>query len=456
MRSADTSWFMKVVPTAEAVRRAGWRACALAAPLVLWLAFAPSDMRAAVEGGVWSMTRTLLFPYFGGQLTPLPGTPWPETAIATAAAFLVFLYGPHRPVLHQLVLLIVLLTVAALGTHYGVVGHGFKLSTLGLFALPSIASLGQMIHEHLRVSRRTAMLADVLAPAMSPAMLRTVLRAEVPVRLDGTSRRMTFLSVRFRGFSALEDALRGHPATFAEIINSAHTALIDTLFDGQGQLAHLTATGFTGFFNAPLDLPDHEFRACETALRMVERLDTLNEKIEARARRLDVTLDLFSISVGIATGQGLAFELGPGARGRYGVAGEPVLLAEALAERGELYGPAVLIGEHTRNAVEAKFALLEIDRVAFPAEAPPQRVFTIAGTPLTRVNPGFRALAEGHTAIFDAIGRGDLATAETLLTDCAHLSPSSRQLYGLLARRVEFLRRGGLPDGFDGVFRADL
>jgi class 3 adenylate cyclase len=64
-----------------------------------------------------------------------------------------------------------------------------------------------------------------------------------------------------------------------------------------------------GFWNAPLDVPDHELRACAAALDMIDRLEALNLERERETRPGQPFLP-FRIGIGINTGRCVVGNIG--------------------------------------------------------------------------------------------------------------------------------------------------
>ena len=92
----------------------------------------------------------------------------------------------------------------------------------------------------------------------------------------------------------------------ARLIQRVLDPLMTQALDHGGAIDRLTADGFTAFWNAPLDDPEHAVHACEAAMGMMEAIARTNEII-THERRIDgVALDPVEIGVGISTGPAIA------------------------------------------------------------------------------------------------------------------------------------------------------
>jgi adenylate cyclase len=207
------------------------------------------------------------------------------------------------------------------------------------------------------------------------------------------------------------------------------------------------------FWNAPLTDPDHPLTACDCALRLVDGLEDLNRMIEGQAHRTGRPFAPIHIGVGINTGRAVAGNVGPPERPSYSLIGETVDIARDLLEASAGYGPAIVVAEHTYQAVKNRYALLEIDKIAMPHRSYAVRVFALLGNPVTKASPRFRALEEAHEAIFEAYRAQNWSMAEALIAECRKLNGAVPTLYDLYDRRIAYYRQFPPPENWDGAFR---
>jgi adenylate cyclase len=88
-----------------------------------------------------------------------------------------------------------------------------------------------------------------------------------------------------------------------------------------------------GFWNAPLNVPHHEFKACAAALDMIDRIAVLNPERQDEANAAGQPFLPFRIGIGINTGRCLVGNLGSNLRFNYSVLGDPVNVASRLEAR---------------------------------------------------------------------------------------------------------------------------
>jgi adenylate cyclase len=203
------------------------------------------------------------------------------------------------------------------------------------------------------------------------------------------------------------------------------------------------------YWNAPLDDGEHAIHACDAAQYMTLALATVNEQL-SHERRFDGTAFApMEIGIGISTGP--AITGGFTARGRttYSVTGDCTILAKAIRELSEDYGPAIVVADDTRKAAERAYAFLEVDYIAAGLREEAVKLFAILGNPLVRASPKFRALATFHEHIFQSLRTQQWEKAR-------NLSGASQKLYDLHKARIDWFEKNPPGPDWDGAFRPIL
>src|SRR3546814_19962071 len=78
------------------------------------------------------------------------------------------------------------------------------------------------------------------------------------------------------------------------------------------------------FWNAPLDVPDQEAQACDSALQMYRDLEVLNREREQEAKGAGIEFKPLNIGIGINTGECVVGNMGSRQRFDYSVHGDAV------------------------------------------------------------------------------------------------------------------------------------
>ncbi|GAA0581043.1 CHASE2 domain-containing protein [Rhizomicrobium electricum] len=291
---------------------------------------------------------------------------------------------------------------------------------------------------------------------LPPRVIDQIARRQGSMKLEGESRTVTYLACGVRGFAELASSFRGDPAAFTRLIQRVLEPLMNEALAHGGAIDKLTADGFTAFWNAPLDDPEHAVHACEAAMGMMEAIARTNEIITHERRSDGVALDPVEIGVGLSSGPAIAGGFRVHGRTAYSVNGDCAVVAVKVQQLSGQYGPAVVVTEDTRKAAERGFAFLEVDFIEVENHDGPVKLYAMLGNPVMRASPKFRALATFHVHIFQSMRDREWHKARALIAQCRTLSGASQKLYDLHLARIAYFEANPPGEDWDGAFRPIL
>jgi adenylate cyclase len=294
---------------------------------------------------------------------------------------------------------------------------------------------------------------EQLLPAHALSIVSQQPRA---MKLAGETRTMSYLVCRIRDFGKLAETFADDPQGLSRLMKRVMTPLADAVLTHRGAVDRIAPGTLSALFNAPLEDPDHAVHACECALRMIDALEKVNRGLEQERRADGSTVGPIGISIGINTGPGIVADFGTNARPEYTAAGRAASLTPEIEALSSRYGPAIIVGEATRNAGERNFAFLEVDMLAGGAGGEALKLYALLGNPLVRASPKFRALQTFHDHIFQSYRAQQWAKTRALIAQCRTLSGASQQLYDLYLSRIAYLEDNPPGPSWDGAFHAEL
>jgi adenylate cyclase len=150
----------------------------------------------------------------------------------------------------------------------------------------------------------------------------------------------SILFIDIRGFSGLSEAMT--PDELSQMLNIHYFSPLDNIiFEFNGTLDKHIGDSIMGVFGAPVSYGDDAARAVLSALRMMEEMKTINEKLQGRK---------ISVGIGIGTGEVLAGIFGSSRKKEYTIFGLPVIVAARLEQ---IARPSqILICEETYRQVQ--------------------------------------------------------------------------------------------------------
>ncbi len=314
-------------------------------------------------------------------------------------------------------------------------------STIGLLVYATAGITGYLESEKQRREVRTA-----FGQYVSPEVVARIAENPRKVSLGGEAREMTLLFCDVRGFTTLSEKL--DPQALTRLINRFLTEMSDALLASGGTIDKYMGDCVMGFWNAPLDVPDHPAHACAAVLDMRRRLVGLNQALADEGG-----LHL-GVGIGVNSGNCSVGNMGSAQRLAYTAVGDNVNLASRLEGLTRLYGVDCLMSEATTLGAP-DYTFLEVDRIRVKGRVQPVTVFALLGRSDQLGGEALTAVL-GVKAFLDPFRAGDWPAAAAAL---AALEPilTGGPLAGLLARyreRLAEVQGQPAPEDWEGVYIA--
>ncbi len=203
--------------------------------------------------------------------------------------------------------------------------------------------------------RQKRLYKNALGLYLSPQLTEQVADNPALLSLEGKEQELTVLFSDIRGFTSISENMEPEELTF--FLHQYLSPMTDIVFDTEGTLDKYIGDAVMAFWGAPLEQPDHARRACEAALRMLEKLDALREDWIAAG------LPPIQIGVGLNTGPMRVGNMGSDRRLSYTVMGDNVNLGSRLEGLTKHYGVRLIASQTTWKQIRSAFYGRELDRV---------------------------------------------------------------------------------------------
>lgn len=289
---------------------------------------------------------------------------------------------------------------------------------------------------------------------LSPALVERLAENPERLKLGGETKNMTILFCDVRGFTSISETLKADPKGLTDLINRLLTPLTDAILARQGTIDKYMGDCIMAFWNAPMDVADHEDQACASALEMLRALDALNAERRMEAEEAGVPFLPLDVGIGLNTGECVVGNMGSDQRFDYSVLGDAVNLSARLEGRSKEYGVSVVVGEETAARAGERFALLELDRIAVKGKSEAVAIYGLMGDGATRASADFLSLNRANAEMLAAYRSRNWSRAERLARDCAALPSAPTDLYALYRTRIADFRSDPPPADWEGVYVA--
>jgi adenylate cyclase len=305
--------------------------------------------------------------------------------------------------------------------------------------------------------RQRTQIRSAFGQYLAPALVEHLANSPERLVLGGEDREMTMLLSDVRGFTTICESYKNDPQAVTSLINRLLTPLTNVIVNHEGTIDKYMGDAVMAFWNAPLEVPEHEFKACAAALEMIDRLAALNRERQAEANAAGQPFLPMRIGIGINTGRALVGNLGSDLRFNYSVLGDPVNIAARLEGQTKFYGVPIIIGPKTGQKVKEKFAILELDLITVKGRSEPETIYALLGPEEMLSDDRFQELRKLWSTMIYCYRSRDWEGA----LEAIELCRSAEDNFGLgvpfelYSKRIKTFQQSAPPDDWRGIFVAE-
>ena len=225
--------------------------------------------------------------------------------------------------------------------------------------------------------------------------------------------------------------------------------MTDFIMSKDGTIDKYMGDCIMAFWNAPVNVKDHEVKAVESALGMVKRLKELNDELESEG------LMPINIGIGINTGEVVVGNMGSNNRFDYSILGDAANLASRLEGQSKGYGVTIILGEETATAVENELFSVELDSIAVKGKIDAVRIFTVLGNnEWVFKNTNWYFNQQQHEKFLKLYRGQSWMMAEKFANDLKDSWPDMADYYDIMLDRIAEYKENSPGEDWDGVYRA--
>jgi adenylate cyclase len=218
---------------------------------------------------------------------------------------------------------------------------------------------------------------EMFGKHVSPALVDQMLSHDDPLKaldLSGKRAKVTIFYTDIRGFTAMSENMT--PEQIYGQLNEYFEEMCKIVFAHGGYVDKFIGDCLMAVFAAPDPRPNDALEATECALAQQEKIAEMMAEWGAQGRQI------FTVGMGLNTGEVVMGNLGSSDRLNYTVIGDNVNTAARLYNVAK--GGQIIISESTYNEVKDRFIVNELTPVFVKGKVLPLRNFEILG----RIKPG--------------------------------------------------------------------
>ena len=284
---------------------------------------------------------------------------------------------------------------------------------------------------------------------LSPAMVLILQKNPELLKLGGETKKLSILFADIRGFTPISEQYKTDPQGLTLLINRFLTPMTDFIMSRDGTIDKYMGDCIMAFWNAPVNVENHELKAVESALGMVDRLKELNNELESEG------LMPINIGIGINTGEVVVGNMGSNNRFDYSILGDAANLASRLEGQSKGYGVTIILGEETATAVENELFSVELDSIAVKGKIDAVRIFTVLGNnEWVFKNTNWYFNQQQHEKFLKLYRGQSWMMAEKFANDLKDSWPDMADYYDIMLDRIAEYKENSPGEDWDGVYRA--
>ncbi len=239
------------------------------------------------------------------------------------------------------------------------------------FPLADLAAIVvSVVHHYVRAHQDRKQIAEAFRKYVAPQVVDEITeKGGFTLKLGGESRDVAVLFVDIRGFTPMSESLE--PEQVVDILNTYLELTTNSIFNNGGTLDKFIGDATMAVFNAPFDLDDYIFRACQTALDIVAGGEAIESKFMEKYGKS------VGFGVGVNCGRAVVGNIGCSFRMDYTAIGDTVNTAarlEANAKRGQ-----VLISEYVYEQVKDRIIAEPVGPIPLKGKSKEVFVYSLTG-----------------------------------------------------------------------------
>ena len=249
------------------------------------------------------------------------------------------------------------------------------LDMVGPLSALFIGYLGITVYNYIQEEKNKNFLKESFGTYVSPELIDQMYESGEEPSLGGEEGYHTAFFTDIQSFSAFSEKLTA--SELVALLNQYLTDMTDVLLENNGTLDKYIGDAIVAFYGAPIDVDNHEYWACKTAIEMQDKLAILREGWQEEGDRWPEIVHNMQNRIGISSGQMVTGNMGSEARMNYTMMGDNVNTAARLESSAKQYGIYIQIADSTYQAVKEKVVVRDLDNVRVLGKNEPVKVWEL-------------------------------------------------------------------------------
>lgn len=230
-----------------------------------------------------------------------------------------------------------------------------------------------MIYHYLKTLNERKFIKQAFEHYLAPSLVEELIKDPKKLGYGGAQKEISVLFSDIRSFTPYSES---HTAKeTADILREYLTAMVDVIIKNNGTLDKFVGDEIMALYGTPVELDNHAYHACKTALEMAKKLSELKEKWKKERK------DGFDIGIGVNSGFAVVGNLGSEQIFDYTGIGDTINAGARLESINKQYNTQnhIIISEATYKMAEDKLIVKYIDDVLVKGKSIPIKIYELIG-----------------------------------------------------------------------------
>jgi adenylate cyclase len=357
-------------------------------------------------------------------------------------AAIVIMITRYLPTLWSVAIAVILIVAYFVFTVYEFISNGLLITFSTPFLVVVLIYISETIYHFLMTQKEKKVIRGAFAHYVPEKIVQEIIANPDKLSLGGEERIVSVLFSDVVSFTSISEELS--PRNLVLLLNEYLTEMSEIIHQFNGVIDKFEGDAIMAEFGVPVSYPDHAKAACNCAIEMQEKLNTM------RAHWIKEGKPPLSARIGINTGEVIVGNMGSRHLFDYTVMGDHVNLGARLESANKSYGTKIMISEFTHNDLDEEFFTRPLDFIRVQGKTKPVEVFELLGNKKTPFNDSYLEMLENYHKGYLAYRRRDWDEAIQIFEKCKELEPKDQPSKIYFERCVDF-KYNSPPKDWDGV-----
>ncbi|MBF0232999.1 MAG: CHASE2 domain-containing protein, partial [Desulfamplus sp.] len=207
----------------------------------------------------------------------------------------------------------------------------------------AIAILFSLGLNYIREGRKRRFIKSAFSQYLSPVFIEQLIRHPEKLKLGGERKELSIFFSDLQGFTSISEKLS--PEDLTSLLNNYLSAMTEIIHEEGGTVDKYEGDAIIAFWNAPLDVENHEACAVRATLRCQQKLAQMRPEMKK------IVGTEMLMRIGLNTGVVVVGNMGSHSRFDYTMLGDAVNLAARLEGANKEFGTYTMISASTHKAI---------------------------------------------------------------------------------------------------------